>query len=225
MLKVNFKPFARYAEETQPNPLQWAIVAPDEDGVFQQSSAWIICKDFFNDLAYFLQTGHGFSIYGFNAGQIGGVYNKHDPVFMVVKNFKPTFVNNVDKVNDYLASKGYPIVQISNVDKDHLLIKWDPWFFSNTYYISLMSLIIRLCNYGHAFNSFGDLVKTKDFATKDQQKWDQVVNKGVFFDLPEKVKDYVWYYGPNCNSESKFDNYRIPSLVHNCGVLAWQGGF
>ena len=224
MHKINFKQLTSYAEETQPNSLQWAILSQEKDGSYTQVSAWIICKDFFNDLAYTIQTGKDFSIYGFNAGKMNPPA-KDQPVYMVLRNFTPTFVQNVDKVNDFLAKQGLSIVKLSHADDKHLLLEWNPWFFSNTYYISLMSLIIRLCNYGHTFNSFTDIVTTKDFPYKDQQKWNAVVKKNVFFALPEKLKGFVWYYNESSNSNCAIDNYRIPGLVHNCGVLSWQQGF
>jgi hypothetical protein len=222
-IKIKFQSKPNYAEESQPNPLQWAIVSAESDGSFLQQSAWIICKDFFNDLAYSIQLGKHFRIYGFNAGEMKPPA-KNDYVYMIVRKFTDTWMDNVDKVNDYLKSRGYPGVNLSNVDKENILLEWHPWFFENTYRISLMSLVIRLCNYGIKFNSWEDIVNCKTFPQRDQEKWNPVVKKGIFFDLPEYMNKFVWYYNDTTNSECAIEDYRIPGLVHNCGVLSWTNG-
>lgn len=223
MFKINLKEKTPYAEESQPNPLQWAILSRNPDDSFNQESAWIICKDFFNDLAYTIQTGDQFSIYGFNAG-IMSPPKAGEYVYMALRRFKPHFLDNVHIFNEHLHEQGIPKINFSNAG-EYILVEWPSFFFTNTYYISLASLIIRLCNYDMKFNSWSDLTSCKTFPTKDQLKWDKVVQKGVYFNLPEELQSYVWYYNKTSNSKVDTPKYQLPGLVHNCGVLAWQNGF
>ena len=59
----------------------------------------------------------------------------------------------------------------------------------------------------------------------DASKWGTVVKKGVFFAIPDKLKKYVWYCGPERNSDNPGPDYSISSLVHNNGVVSWSGYF
>jgi hypothetical protein len=129
-------------------------------------------------------------------------------------------------MNDWLHwHEGMPVIAMDGWKEGKVLITIPREYFRNTYNISLLSLIIRLMNVAQVFESFEDVIKEKDFYPKDQNLWDQVVAKGVFFNLPEHLKKFVWYYDANNNSETKKEGYNIPSLVHNCGVLAWSKGF
>ncbi len=220
-MKVTIKPIGHYAEESQPNPLTWYILKQIGEDTFQNVSAPIICKDFFNDLAYTLQTGHAFEIYGFQAGKME--LKKDKPIYMLLTETTPNWQANIfDVLNPWLASQGMPILLLHKADNG-TVIEFDPKYFRNTYNISLVSLIIRLLNIEHTFKDFNEVKAFKKFPLKDQNKWDQVVKKNIFFDVPSKMQDYIWYCGETANSKvTKHTDYGIPQYVHNNGVLSWS---
>ncbi len=210
-----------YSEEHQPNPLRWLIlnrVGPEE---FTAQGHWLKCKDFFNDYVYSYNTRKGISIYSFNAG-VMDIPPKGEPVFMALKAFTPHFQHNMKVMNEWLQRQQMPPIPL-DVQDNLALIVFDPIYLKNTYNISLISLMIRLMSDPVKFDTFEEALKYKGFYAKDQQKWDQVVKKGIFFKIPSKFDKYLWYYQENSNSE-KIDHsyYGLSGLVHNCGVLSWQ---
>jgi hypothetical protein len=210
-VQIKFTTKPTYAEEGQPNPLRWCILSGTPETGFTNESSWLRCKDFFNDYAVAYNGGKRFQIYGFSTEKMN-VAPKGSSVYIAVSSFTNDFIKNVRQCTDVVVHEGgeFPILEFSE------------YYFSNTYNISLISLIIRLCNVDVSFDSFDALTKYKKFATKDQQKWDVVVAAKRFFNLPEQMKKYVWYASKDKNSELTPDNdYSLPSLVHNGGVLSW----
>lgn len=215
--KVVLKDFPTYAEEGQPNPLRWYILKPTGLNTFENVSAVIKCKDFFNDLAYTLQTGKSFGIYRFNAGTMD--LKKDQPVYMLLTETTQNFRHNLGVMNQWLASQNIPPVTEQDSTKG-LVVCFDPWYWKNTYRISLISLIVRLMNVDTKFGSFDEVVKHTQFAPKDQAKWTAVVKKNIFFNVSKKFDKYVWYCGPEHNSEKELSY--VSSYVHNNGVLSWS---
>lgn len=213
-----------YAEEGQPNPMRWMILSRTASGTYQNESAWLKCKDFFNDLAYTMQTGKSFEIYCFDAGKMRASFETTDGrINMLLDVLTPTFLHNLEMVNGWLQEEQeLPRVEWEKQDDGKVFITFDPVYFHNTYNISLISLIIRLCNYDNmVFNTFKDLEACKKFPHGDQWKWNTVIKKGIYFNLPEALQKYVWYEDATHNSETIKDGYSIPQLVHNNGVVAW----
>lgn len=219
-MQVTIKPKEDYAEESQPNPLRWYILRQTAPECFENVSAPIVCKDFFNDLAYTLQTNKSFSIYGFNAGVFK--LPKDKPVYMLLTHTTEQFERNICSVlNPWLLENQCPMIGMMKVDNG-LLISFTPWYFKNVYRISLVSLIIRLLNIDHKFDTFKEVVAYKKFPTKDQLKWNIVVAKNLFFNIPKKLDSYLWYCGPEYNSKTYKEGYQLSSFVHNNGVLEWS---
>lgn len=223
-MKVVFKHRASYAEEHQDNPLLWMILSKKGEDLHQESG-WLKCKDFFNDLAYTIQTGKNFTIYGFNAGTMNPP-KKDEPVYMLIKGIQSAFFHNLSVVNSWLSDKKLPEIYTLN-QEDQAEIQFDPFYFKNTYNISLISLMLRVINCTRVFSSFEEICKAIHLpaGTGDRWKWDAVVKKGVFFNLPEKLKDYVWYCGPERNSKKPGPEYSLSNLVHNNGVIDWSNYF
>lgn len=213
-----------YSEEGQPNPMRWMLLSQITSGTYQNESAWLKCKDFFNDLAYTMQTDKSFEIYSFDAGKMKASFeNSDDCINMLLDVLTPTFIHNLEIINKWLDDRqNLPHIYWEKQDKGKVFITFDPIYFKNTYNISLISLIIRLCNYDNmVFNTFKDLEDCKKFPHGDQWKWDTVVKKGIYFNLPVALQKYVWYEDATHNSETIKDGYMIPQLVHNNGVVAW----
>lgn len=218
-MKITINNHAGYAEEGQPNPLRWTILYRDAKGSFVSQSSPIKCKDFFNDYVFTYNGLGSFSIYSFNAGLFK--MNKGEGMYFLLTGTFPTFEHNITKMlTPWLESQGMGTPGILKVDKG-IFLHLPEDYLKNVYNMSLISLIIRLCNHKEEFNTFDDLVKATHPA-KDQLKWDAVVKKGWFFkNFPEKLKEYVFYNGPENNSK-KMPEYNLAGSVHNCGVLTYQ---
>lgn len=221
-MKLTIKTKTPYAEEGQPNPLRWLILSGTPETGFVNESAWLRCKDFFNDYAVAYNGGPRFGIYGFST-EVMNIPKKGEPVFMALNGTTKEFLHNLLALNDWLYTKQKcPLVTYYKTDKADSIIEIPGYYFQNTYTISLLSLIIRLINHETKFKSFDDVLVYKGFPDKDQQKWNQVIAKDVFFALPEKFKKYTWYAGENYNSETKdLPVYQLSGLVHNGGVLSY----
>ena len=219
MFKVNIKHTGSYAEEGQTNPIRWINLKKIDDKTFESASNWWKCKDFLNDLAYTYQTGKSFSIYGWNAGNIP-TPPKGEDFWFAVKNLSSDFFHNIENVlNPWLKEQKMPEVKL--VKQDPVLLALHPKYFDNTYNISLITLIIRLCNYeGMKFNNFQEVIDCNKFPGGDQDKWDAVTTKKRYFNIPVKFRKYVWYSSPQYNSEVDV-GYQISGLVHNNGVVDW----
>jgi hypothetical protein len=224
-MKITYTHKNTYAEEGQPNPIRWLILSGTPETGFKNESEWLKCKDFFNDYAVAYQGGKRFNIYGFDTSNMH-IPKTGEPVYIAVKETTEYFDVNMGVVNQWLSDRGLPRISChkGTNDADYVL-EFPEYFFRNTYNISLISLIIRLCNIEYFFKDFEEMKVYQTFPQKDQQKWNQVVAKDVFFNIPKKLQEYIWYCGKQHNSKNPPADYALSSLVHNCGVLTWQSYF
>jgi len=213
-----------YAEEHQVNPIQWKIVHPEGKNTYKDVSGWIVCKDFFNDYAFTLNTGKSFTIYGYNAGNMQPT-DKNQDFFCALRGLVPNFYGNIDMFNGYLESQNLPQLTLEKGKTGEALLTIPRYYLNNTHHISLVSLIVRLCNIQKDFKTWESLCSFTDFEGGDSWKWERVVKKGAFFKVPEKLKEFVYYVGPDYNNKTVMDGYQLASLVHNNGVLSWQAQF
>lgn len=210
--------FGLYSENNQPNPIRWTILRQDGDESFVNVSNKFRCKDYFNDVVYNLQTGQNLVAYGFDTTPLK--LNKDEPVPLLLSDLDDCFEVNLQMLNTYLDANILPTIDYKVV-KQGTIVFIDPWYWKSTYRISLLTLIIRLLNYKE-IASFDALAAYKAFPYQDQEKWDAVVKKKMFFHTPEKWNKYVWYTDPNYNSEKiKLVDYNTATVVHNNGVLSW----
>ena len=213
-----------YAEEHQFNPMQWKIVHPQGKNVYKDVSGWIVCKDFFNDYAYTLNTGKAFTIYGYSAGNMQPA-NKDQDFYVALRKLCDEFFDNIKVLNDYLISQKLPCVSLSPGKKGEALLTIPRYYLNNTHHISLITLIIRLLNNPIKFADWDALCKHSDFEGGDSWKWADVVSKGVFFNIPDSLREFVYYVDKNYNSKTVNEGYQLASLVHNNGVISWQKAF
>ena len=221
MFEIKLQPKSSYAEEGQVNPIRWMILSKTGENTFQQESAWIKCKDFFNDLAYTIQTGKHFTIYGFNAGAMNPP-KPGEPVYMLLSGLCSGFRDNLKVVNQWLKESNTPEIVTHEHKDGQLIVVFDPFYFTNVYNISLISLLLRVVNCDTAYKTFDKIKKSPHLSGGDVSKWGTVVKKNVFFAIPEKMKKYVWYCTPDVNSENPGKEYSVSSLVHNNGVVSWS---
>ena len=214
--------FPGYAEEGQDNPLRWVLLSKSGGDVleatYENTGTWWKCKDFLNDTVFAIQTGKQLSIYGWNTANLS-LPKKGEPLYLAVKDFTKNFENNVNNcLGNAVTFVGDGELNGSKVK----VLEIAPQGVSNTYFISLITLMIRLCNSETSFQNVEELKAYKGFGGGDQGKWDEVVAKGWLFDLPQHLTKFIWYCGDKYNSETV--ESPSSSMVHNCGVLSWQQG-
>lgn len=219
-MKFTYKSKSSYAEESQANPIRWAILKQDKEGNFTNESAWLMCKDFFNDYVVAYNGGPRFNIYGFST--VGMDIPEHGlPVFIAVKGLNKYFHENMGMLNNYLFHMKHPPVTFEQVVGDcELVLLIDPFFLKCTYNISLLSLIIRCLNDGIEFPTWEDFLKCERFNHRDMPKIGAIIKKGVFFELPEKLSKFTWWASDKYNSDVECPVYQLSSLVHNGGCVS-----
>lgn len=219
-MKLTYTPKGTYSEIGQPNPIRWAILSGTPETGFVNESSWLKCKDFFNDYVVAYNGGKRFSIYAFSTENMT-IPAKGEPVYMAVKDTAYNFLSNLEVLNTGIP---HPI-GVHTID-GVVVLEIPAFYFESTYNISLISLMIRLCSIVYPFVDYQEFVNYKDHATQDQNLWDNVVKHGKFFNLPEQLKQYVWYEGTQYNDKVfKGEGYQLASLVHNSGVISWSKYF
>lgn len=217
-----------YSEVGQTNPLRWMFLQEREPGVYQSSSGWIKCKDFFNDVVYYRETGTGFQIYGFACDTVGTAKDKD--VSFLLKGTKEGFQDNLGALNAYLIGHDLPMITRHETERGQMIVI-PSFYWTNTYYISLLSLLIRICNTKESFDLWQSVIDQK-IKGDDQGLIDTVKKVGIWFDLPESHKDYFvyindTYYGKDGQYHGSF----YSNIIHDNGMLGWYralnliGGF
>ena len=220
MFKTKITHKNTYSEINQPNPLRWRIMHREKDTLTSQSGL-IKCKDFFNDVVAYKNAEHKFSIYGFK-NEIK--FNRYGVYFLLIKIAdRDKFFANLDvlnqrlqqdldtKVSYYKAARG----------KDRAIIHIPNPLWKSTYYISLVTMLIRLCNYNYEYKEWEDFFKpdapmnTVDGAFNDKAK---ALTKTHGFALPQ-AKDY-WYYA-RYGFTSQSNKPLSSSVIHNNGCSDW----
>jgi hypothetical protein len=207
-----------YAELDQPNPLRWRIMHRKGDELVSQSSL-IKCKDFFNDVVAWKKAKKHLEIYNFK-NKIR--FNKEGLYFHLTEiSDVDKFVYNLYVLNARLRQDlKTEIMCAPRENSVILLIPHILW--RNTYYISLVSMMLRLCNYNvkyETWDSFFDdkaPLNTIEGAFTEQAK--KFTQKNGFKLLTKYRK--LWYNSSNgWNSAS--NKPLMASVIHNNGVCDW----
>lgn len=208
-----------YAEMPQPNPLTWRIMFRSKDTLTSQSNP-IKCKDFFNDVVAYKNGKNEFSIYSFK----NKVKFNKDGLYVLLSD-----IANVDAFMYNLAVVAVKLDSDLGVDigtypqpNGEVVIVIPNKVFKTTYYVSLLTMMIRCCNYPVKYESWEDIfnenapMNTVDKAFDTDAK---AYTKTKGFYLKPKFRK-LWY-----NSTSGYNSaseYKIcASIVHNNGVCNW----
>ena len=220
MFKTKITHKTSYSEVPQPNPLRWRIMYRDKD-ILTSQSGLIKCKDFFNDMVAYQNAKLKFHIYGFKNDV---KFNRYG-VYLLLTGIadRDKFFANLDvlnarieqdlgtKVSYYKASRG----------KNRAIVHIPKPLWKSTYYISLVTMMIRLCNYNYSYQKWEDFfnkdapINTVDTAFNDKAK---ALTKEQGFALPQ-AKDYWFFarFGFNSGSNKPMSN----SIIHNNGCSDW----
>ena len=209
---------ALYAEMPQPNPLSWRIMHKRGDTLVSQSCP-IRCKDFFNDVVAWKNAKHAFSIYSFD----NRVKFNKDGLHVLLTNIADLdkFIYNfavvavkLDEdlgtdIQTYAAGDGVVVVIPNKVLK-------------STYYTSLLTMMIRCCNYDVKYESWDDFFADGAPMNTVENAFDpdaKAFTKQHGFKLLPKYRK-LWYNSTHgYNSASKHDF--VASIIHNNGVVNW----
>ena len=222
MLKLNILEKHKttpYAEIPQTNPLLWQILYKKADVLSSQSHR-LKCKDFFNDVVAWKVAKRKFSIYGFQ----NSVKFNRNGLWLHLTN-----IANLDRFKANLAVVQVQLLkdlgctcQYQDMEKGlALLIPTKVW--KSTYYISLLSMVIRCCNYDKTYATWEDIfAEDSPMAMVDgafTKKAREYTCKNGFI-LPKEVS-HMWYNaGHGWNSDTKAKE-ATGSIVHNNGVCNW----
>lgn len=209
-----------YSEIPQLNPLRWEILFKDGDTLHPQTGKFK-CKDFLNDIVA-ARKGYPFEVYRFDSTKIK---TNTEGVWFRLTNLADyqQFVSNINNtLNVFYVGTDKLLITIEQIDKDSAVVFLPDHFFSNTYKISLTSYIIRLCNYGVAFNTFREALESipagEDNPANDQGK--QLALEWQL-EIPDGASNYWYYCGKDHNSIKKpVTDY--PAIIHNNGVYNWS---
>ena len=209
MFKYSLDYKASYSEMPQVNPLKWKILFRDGD-TFKAQSAWLVCKDFFNDVVAFLNTGTEFVKYGFR----NNVQHNDEGIYLLLKNVNDNFVENIETLNKQLRKDlGVQIDVVDNPNKMCvLLLPLDLW--KSTYIISLTTMCLRLCNYGYVINEWLDFWGEAAKIDKAFNEHSISYVKKNGFGVPDTYKKYWSYAGDRYNSSIENFAKNYPSIIH-----------
>ena len=221
MFEVNIlkKHKGQYAEIDQPNPLRWRIMYRSKD-VLTSQSCLIKCKDFFNDVVAWKKAKKSFTIYGFK----NNIKFNREGLYVHLTDIEDvnTFLHNL-YVMDERLERNLKIGMSWYVQEDNSIVVLIPHkVFSNTYYISLLSMLIRLCNYNTKYEDWDSIfdekapINTIEEAFTDKAK--TFTQKNGFKLLTKYRK--LWYNSTD-GWNSLSGKELIASIIHNNGVCDW----
>ena len=220
MFEINIlkKHKGQYAEIDQPNPLRWRIMHRSKD-VLTSQSCLIKCKDFFNDVVAWRKAKKAFVIYSFKNNikfNRNGLY-----VLLTEISDEKIFLSNIEIVEQRLWQDLRETLVMDRVD-DGFVVLIPQKVFNSTYYISLLSMLIRLCNYNTEYTTWDSIFdENAPLNTVEEafNKTAKAFTQKNGFKLLTKYRK-LWYNSTNgWNSASGKD--LIGSIIHNNGVCDW----
>lgn len=220
MFEINIlkKHKGQYAEIDQPNPLRWRILHRQKD-LFVSQSCLIKCKDFFNDVVAWKKAKKSFTIYGFKNNvkfNRGGLY-----VHLTEIENREYFLSNIELVEARLWFDLRETLVMEEAG-DGFVVLIPNKVLSNTYYISLLTMLIRLCNYNTKYEDWNSIfdenapINTIEEAFTDKAK--AFTQKNGFKLLTKYRK--LWYNSTD-GWNSLSGKELIASIIHNNGVCDW----
>lgn len=225
MFKCNSTHRNKYSEMSQPNPLKWRLMFKEQDNSLSSQSGLIVCKDFFNDVVAWKHTQTAFKIYNFD----NQVEFNDEGMYILLYNIadKKKFTRNIVRgINPQLIKDLGTMIEVTQQGKGKVVVLLPHVLWQSTYHISLVSMLIRLCNYDRAYEHWDEFflpdapMNIIDHAfTTDAKRFTQEYG----FALPEEVKDF-WYfssYGYTSKSEHGIDSH----IVHNNGASDWAKSY
>lgn len=221
MFKINIKDKTTYAEVGQTNPLRWKTLFRETKDAFTDQSGWIKCKDFYNDTVAYFKEKSVFSIYGYK----NAIKKNDEGVYFLLKFIKdkPSFFHNIGVMNERLKADLGCVVGAWDHNEDEVVILIPTELWETTYRISMVTFVIRLCNYGNTYNVWEDFWNTHAPSYKTEHAFTQDAKNNALklgFRVPKEFDKYWYYAGPSYNSQK--NPKQTGSIIHNNGVSNWS---
>lgn len=211
-----------YIEAPQPNPLHWQLYYKDGD-VFHSQTHTIKCRDFFNDVVA-KRNEVVFDIYRFTTKDLK--FND-EGLYVLLTNVDKMWEKNILAVVSPEMEKAWGKPLQYSVHKQGTLILIPNEALESTYTMSLLTLLIRYCNYGIELTSLEDCFKPGGVTATDHAVADPIRFKAILkyrFNRPAESKDYWWYFNAQYNNkDATTGNYS--GTIHNNGVANWLTNF
>jgi hypothetical protein len=215
MFKVVTKNTGEYSEIPQRSPMRWRLLQKVDSTTLVDQTLALKCKDFFNDVVIYKRTGEQFSIYGFNNKvefTDGGMYTA------ITNIDAPSFFPNLTTINVYLESKGLPpIAVLESATKDVHILHIPETYWDNTFFISMVSSLIRSCSYGKK-GEVTQLCQEEPTLVSYMHKVDPFFNSGF---LPKANTILFSNYQYSGKDVKKLVHAGTFSYMHNAGLQSW----
>jgi hypothetical protein len=213
-----------YTELSQPNPIRWTILLKKKGNLYREKTQKFRCREFFND-AVAKHHGRFYTIYYFNNRLLPSFKNG---MYVLVSSIgdMPTFLFNLKTLNEQLRKDlDVEITHETDADElERLILHFPVELLANTYTISVVTMILRISNYGHQFPTWESFFTSYDvWRDGAESSWRGRVRdavKHMGFALPEKTHGMWWWAGNNYNSSKSSGT---AGVLHNNGACAWCG--
>lgn len=219
-------------EASQVNPIKWQIVAPDKDN-FITVSPEFKCKDYFNEIVLAMDYPQIFNIYGFTTNPTTMDLGPHrDSLTVVVHNILPGWLENMNLVQNYLKEYGFPPITIESVNapednKKPSFLLHIPRKYFHSYYISILTLLIRCANNSKVFNSLDAIaldLKT-NYYMEEYSKIKAALTTKSIDKLPPHHLDVAYIVSDNTGNFLVKRNDKLKTeLLHLHGFINWYLG-
>jgi hypothetical protein len=208
-----------YNEAGQRNNMRWRIMYREGDTLVSQAGI-MKCKDYFNDLVA-RRKGHVFSVYGFNNQDIK--FNKWGVYLHLTGIDKPEqFCDNVDKgINVRLKQDQKTSIRTWIHDEHSVVVRIPTKLWESTYYISLVTMMLRVCNNNVDITCWDDFYEANSPLNTLETSFNGHA-KSISKKLAFKAPLATWYYsGPSHNGDTIEATGVNGTMIHNNGVSTW----
>ena len=211
-----------YNEVPQHNPMRWQIMFRNKDTLSSQAHL-MKCRDFFNDLVAKYVANVNFRVYSFDNKDIK--FNKFG-LYFLLSNIHDVdqYIGNVERtlIPKLKEQLGCTLRVYKQGDKE-VVVRIPPSVFTKTFYISAVTLALRMCNYNQEYQTWEDLFAENNPANATDHAINTSHRKYLRengFNLPDVVKQYWFFCGKEWNSD-KTKPEEVPTVIHNNGVRNW----
>lgn len=211
-----------YTESGQANPLRWMIMYRDKDTLTSQANL-MRCKDYFNDLVA-MRRGHIFLVYGFRNDTVK--FNKWGLYILLTNIGKPEqFIANVNNsINVRMKADLGTHIRCWKQDEQSVVIRIPNKVWDNTYAVSLVTMMLRVCNNNIDITSWDDLYASTSPLNTIERSFTpdaKAITKNIGFKAP--IDTWYWY-NSSWNGEKGWNSSVGGLTIHNNGCSAWCTG-
>jgi len=178
----------KLSEEDQNIKTKFFLVNKIKENTFNKITPYIKCRDFLNDVLYCITFNTNINVYGFKFDQINNQFKKENLYlglkfisYKAVEDFKQNFhyLKKFETLYDLLDFSTYEETNRKTV----LLIKHNPFWFSNTITLSLFTFILRCFSHPSITGNFWEFIQNTKQCYKD---WD-----GKKKIIPSNESEYI----------------------------------